>query len=122
MLVRLSNPPSWTHADPEIGDKAPPDEPSSDARDDHEDRECEAQRRELAIAHPPDEPHVGEGLRHHREDAEQHGHGHVDQLSADRSLGQARLRCRHVRFRVCGWRGPVGVRFTMTEAPACCNE
>ena len=26
LLVRLSNPPSWTHADPAIGEKAPPDD------------------------------------------------------------------------------------------------
>jgi polysaccharide biosynthesis protein PslG len=26
MLVRLSNPPSWTHSNPDIGDKAPPDD------------------------------------------------------------------------------------------------
>ena len=57
-----------------------------DARDDHEHWKTEAEGGERAITDLTEEPCIDQALPHHRRDTEQHWHGHVDEVSADRPL------------------------------------
>jgi hypothetical protein len=61
-------------------------EPDRHARDDHENWKPEAEGSKLRVTDLADEPGIDEALPHHRRDTEEHGHSHVDQVPADRSL------------------------------------
>jgi hypothetical protein len=50
---------------------------------DHQYGKAESERREFAITDPADKQRINEPLHHHQEDAVEHGHGHVDQMSAN---------------------------------------
>ena len=43
-------------------------------------------RSQRAITDAPEKPGVDQGLAHHRNNAEQHGHGHRDEVFSDRPL------------------------------------
>ena len=66
-------------------------ETDRNAGHDHEYREAETECCEFGVTDPADEPGVDETLRHHRRDAEEYGHSHVDEVPTDRALGKSRF-------------------------------